>query len=145
MSGFLKISEAASCGMHALVFLAAHPEKLVRARELAGFCQSSEAHMAKILQRLAKVRLVRAERGPTGGYRLHRPANEINLLQVVSALDGDPETDSCLMNRRACADNGQLCVFSELTHSVNRQVLDYLTTTRLDQLAVRCRLILTRD
>ena len=36
----------------------------------------------------ALIRLVRSQRGPEGGYWLAQPADEINLAQVIRAVDG---------------------------------------------------------
>jgi DNA-binding IscR family transcriptional regulator len=41
-----------------------------------------------VLKRLAVARLLRAAKGPAGGYRLALPAKAITLLEVVEAVDG---------------------------------------------------------
>jgi Rrf2 family protein len=45
-------------------------------------------YLRKIMQRLAHARIVRSERGRAGGFRLRRPANRVNLLQIVEAIEG---------------------------------------------------------
>jgi Rrf2 family iron-sulfur cluster assembly transcriptional regulator len=45
-------------------------------------------YLEQIFQRLRRAGLVRSKRGPGGGYSLARPADEINLRQIVEAVEG---------------------------------------------------------
>ncbi|MCK4620269.1 MAG: Rrf2 family transcriptional regulator, partial [Desulfobacterales bacterium] len=67
MSNIIKISEAASMAIHAMVFLASESGRIVPSREIATTLRSSEAHLSKVMQRLAKAGLVSSTRGPKGG------------------------------------------------------------------------------
>ena len=52
--------------------------------------------LAKILQRLAKQRLIVSQNGPKGGYVLSRRAAEISVGEVIRALEGPINIVSCL-------------------------------------------------
>ena len=60
----------------------------ITACEIAGTTGVPVEYLRKIMQRLAHARIVRSERGRAGGFRLRRPANRVNLLQVVEAIEG---------------------------------------------------------
>jgi Rrf2 family protein len=45
--------------------------------------------LEKTLQDLTKKNILLSLKGPTGGFALARPAEEIKLLEVVKAIDGD--------------------------------------------------------
>lgn len=45
-------------------------------------------YLEQIFQRLRRAGLVTGKRGPGGGYTLARPPSEINLRDVVEALEG---------------------------------------------------------
>lgn len=45
-------------------------------------------YLEQIFQRLRRVHLVEARRGPRGGFRLARPAAEITLRDIVEAIEG---------------------------------------------------------
>ncbi|MBE0777079.1 Rrf2 family transcriptional regulator, partial [Escherichia coli] len=47
--------------------------------------------------------LVAATEGVRGGFRLARPANEISVLDVVRAIDGDKSIFECREVRERCA------------------------------------------
>ena len=48
----------------------------------------SSPNVAKIMRLLRRAELVRSTRGKAGGYSLSRPAAEVRVLDVVSALGG---------------------------------------------------------
>ena len=132
MSGVFKVSEAAAIGLHAAVYLAAHPGRACRAREMAEALKASEAHLVKVLQRLARAGIMEAVRGPKGGFTLSRPAAEVSLGDVFEAIDGKLKPFSCLLKHRAC--DGRLCILGGMVKRVNQEALDYLTTTKLSEL-----------
>jgi Rrf2 family nitric oxide-sensitive transcriptional repressor len=63
MPTVLRMSDAASLALHGMVILAEAPERRVSARAIASELDASEAHLAKVLQRLARAGLVESVRG----------------------------------------------------------------------------------
>jgi Rrf2 family protein len=133
MANMLKISEAASLGLHIMALLAADPDKLLSVREAAGALQVSEAHLAKVMQRLAKAGLVESLRGPRGGFLLARAPEEITLLEVYEAIEGPIVVRNCLFSTRLC--DGEHCIFGGMLTSVDAQVKQYLGDTKLSEIA----------
>ena len=133
MTSALKISEATSLAIHAMALLSAEPEKRHPARELAEILCVSEAHLAKVMQRLAKQGLVDSVRGPGGGFRVIADVDDITLLEIFEAIEGPFEPSNCLLGGVLC--RGRKCVFGELIKTVNEKVLAYLSETRLGELA----------
>lgn len=132
MSRFVRIPEAASLGIHAAAILAAEPERSVPTRELAGRLQASEAHLAKVMQRLARAGLVRSTRGPKGGFRLRRPPAEISLLDVYEAVDGRVEASACLFGTPVCG--RATCIFGDYLTEFDERFASYLANTTLGEL-----------
>ncbi|MEW6515479.1 MAG: Rrf2 family transcriptional regulator [candidate division FCPU426 bacterium] len=106
MAGLLRVSEAATLGLHALAFLAQNPARRNSSREMARVLQASEAHLAKVMQRLERAGLVRGRRGPAGGFMLLVPAEKLSLLRVYEAIEGPLQSEQCLLgqpiSRHAC-------------------------------------------
>ena len=46
-------------------------------------------YLESILGELRRGGLLRSQRGPDGGYRLARPADQISIADVIRALDGE--------------------------------------------------------
>lgn len=131
MTSVLKISEAASLALHTMVLLAARPGKTMSNRDIAGLLKVSEAHLAKVLQRLGRAGLVTSQRGPKGGFSLGRDSREISLLAVYEAVEGPLESKSCLLGKPVC---GGACILGGLLHKVGSEVSDYFAQTRLSDL-----------
>jgi len=131
-SSMLKISDAASLALHTMVFLAAHTEHLVSNKEIAVKLGVSEAHLSKVLQRLAKVGLVHSTRGPKGGFSLGKNSQEITLLEVYETIEGPIITCQCLLDQQICAKTH--CILGPILHTINAQVKEYFGKTNLYQL-----------
>jgi Rrf2 family protein len=132
LSNVLRISDAASLGLHAMVLLAVDSQEEISTRKIASELQVSEAHLSKVLQRLGKVGLVASTRGPKGGFALGRKAEEITLLEVYEAIDGPLVPNNCLLGSRICG--GERCILGDLLERIDRQVREYLATARLNEL-----------
>jgi Rrf2 family protein len=106
----------------ALSYLAtAGQDRLVGPREIAGRYEIPAELLAKVLQALSKKRVVGSVPGPTGGYRLERPARDISIAEVIEAVDGplaiaqcweDAGVDGCPQGRR-CTLRGPLAKIQE--------------------------------
>ena len=129
----IKISEAASLALHTMVYLSSETGRLVSAKEIAGELNVSEAHLAKVLQRLARCGLLRSVRGPKGGFALSGKYNELTLLEIYESIEGPLDKVSCFRTTRACS--GDHCIFGGLLGDINKQVRVYLEDTRLPDLA----------
>lgn len=125
----INISQAASLALHAMAILAAESPNSCTTAELAKRLDASAAHLSKIMQRLRKAGLVEASRGPSGGFWLSRPAEEITLLEAYEAIEGRLNEKSCLMHNPVCRGHG--CIFADLLGDLGKQVRDYLSSTTL--------------
>src|SRR5262250_2407457 len=87
----------------AIHYIAAHGEEgAVSAKRIAEEFAIPQERLAKILQRLAKRRLITSHNGPKGGYVLTRPSREITVGQVVRALEGPVRIVSCMVEQDGC-------------------------------------------
>lgn len=133
MHGTLRISEAASIGLHAMTLLASEQGRTYAVRRMAESLRVSEAHLSKVMQRLNRVGLVSSVRGPAGGYSLGKPREKITLLDIVEAIDGPLDPSDCIMPERTC--HGTACIFGDLLAVVNEKVREHLRNTKLSGLA----------
>ncbi|MEK7385219.1 MAG: Rrf2 family transcriptional regulator, partial [candidate division NC10 bacterium] len=93
----LRFTKRADYGLMAIHYIAVHDEfGAVSAKRIAEEFQIPPELLAKILQRLAKRRLIVAQAGPKGGYVLSRQPNEISVGEVVRALEGPISIVGCL-------------------------------------------------
>ena len=102
MSGLVRASEAATLALHATAIMASRSGPPVTAAVMADGLSASEAHLAKVLQRLAKAGLVTGTRGPGGGFKLTRPAKEISAREVYEAIEGRLQVERCMVGKPLC-------------------------------------------
>lgn len=84
----MRVSAKADYAIRALVELAAAGEGPVKGDRIAQAQAIPINFLENILVALRHAGLVRSQRGVDGGYWLARPAAEINLAQVIRAVDG---------------------------------------------------------
>jgi Rrf2 family iron-sulfur cluster assembly transcriptional regulator len=60
--------------------------------------------LTKIFQKLTQAGLMRSFRGPNGGVALARPAEEIRLLDIVRAIDGEALFTACVLGLPGCGE-----------------------------------------
>ncbi len=92
------VSRSAENAVNGLLFLASKSsDGAVTIREISKAEGIPVSVLAKIFQTLAKKRIVRSIRGRRGGFVLSRSSDEVNLLEVIEAVEGriDPFKDPC--------------------------------------------------
>lgn len=90
----MKLSGGVEWALHCCVVLTASTEPVPSAR-LAELHDVSSTYLAKQLQALSRAGLVHSVQGKSGGYVLTRSPDEITLLDVVEAIDGEQSTFVC--------------------------------------------------
>jgi len=141
MTNLVRFSEAVSLGLHAMAILARERGRRRTGHEMAETLGASVHHLAKVMQRLVRARLVDSSVGPRGGFRLARPAGQIKLLEIYEAAEGPLADSGCLLNAPVC--NGKGCMLGELVQKVEREVRTYLKKTTLAKLAGNMALVKT--
>jgi Rrf2 family protein len=84
----VRVSAKADYAIRALVELAAAGEGPVKAERIAQAQEIPLKFLENIMSDLGHGGLVRSQRGAEGGYWLARPAGDINLAQVMRAVEG---------------------------------------------------------
>ena len=129
MSGsILKISEAASIGLHAMMILAQNQERLVSVKEIATTLEVSANHLSKVMQRLNKAGFIESIKGFNGGFRLCVLPDKVTFLELYEIFDGKLKSSNCLLSHNDCKSN---CIFGDLIISINQQVREKFETTKL--------------
>ncbi|MDI6873902.1 RrF2 family transcriptional regulator [Candidatus Solincola sp.] len=129
MNGTLRFSEAFTLGLHAACYLAGREGGKASTREIARYLGVSEAHLAKVMQRLVRAGVLESSRGPRGGFRLSREGSEITLMDIYESLEGPFSPTTCLLGRDSCL--GRSCVLAGLLGAVDSQFESYLRETDL--------------
>lgn len=129
MSKIFNVSEAASIAMHGVVLIAKAEEKLnvVRISELLN---SSKHHVAKVMQRLVKVGMLKSNRGPSGGFSLNKDPQDVSLLMIYEAIEGKIDIEDCPMGYEECPFNK--CLMDSIVNDMMLNFKNYLKGRTLD-------------
>jgi Rrf2 family iron-sulfur cluster assembly transcriptional regulator len=92
----------------------------------------SLSYLEQLFSKLRKRDLVASARGPGGGYRLSRDANEINVAEVISAVDEKVDATRCA--GQGNCQNGEECLTHQLWTDLSDQLYDFLNGISLGQL-----------
>jgi len=117
-----------------MIHLACLPDGGVALRsEIAEAQYIPTSFMAKILRSLVRARLLRSSRGVNGGFSLARPAAEVNMLEIVEAIEGPLALTDCVPNPSGCGWAAD-CPASSVWLKVQDAVKETLKATTLEDL-----------
>ncbi len=129
---------SASChyGLQAMFYIATHSSEEVNVdlNEIATEQEIPKHFLSKILQLLVKHKLLISMKGPNGGFRLSRPAQDINIIEIVEAIDGLDIFSQCAIDFRLC-DEEDPCPIHTDYKQIRDRVYDLFQSTTLDGLA----------
>ena len=130
----MRITKRTNIAIRLLMFCAVNPDRLVTKAEIAERCNTSESHLAQIVNRLGQLGFLRTQRGRTGGVTLGRPMAEISVGEVFRRLEENVPVAECF------ADVDNTCPLTEacrLRHALADAVEAFylrLDTVTLDAL-----------
>lgn len=85
----------AEYALRAIVFLAMNQERSWPAADIAESTKIPAGYVSKVLQDLARAELLKARRGPNGGFALARNPSQISVLEAVNAVDRIERIHTC--------------------------------------------------
>jgi Rrf2 family protein len=131
----LRLTKKADYGLMALKYLAEHSSQpSLSARDIAQAYHIPPQLLAKILQRLAKVGILRSHAGMSGGYSLLKNPRDISAFEVIHAIDGPLFITSCGTSDSSC-DLTDSCTIKEPLARVNDSISDLLRRISISDLA----------
>ncbi|SCZ57987.1 Rrf2 family transcriptional regulator [Epibacterium ulvae] len=129
----MKLSTKGRYAMVALTDIAMQPkDTLVALGDISKRQDISLAYLEQLFVKLRRAELVVSVRGPGGGYRLGRPASEIRVIDILSAVEETLDA----MHKGAGASGGlsgsrAQSLTNRLWESLSAHVYVFLHQTRL--------------
>ena len=129
----LRVTKLTDYATVVLTALAARPDAVLSAPELAERAGLELPTVAKLLKPLAQAGLVEGFRGTNGGYRLARAAGQISLVEIVEAMEGPLGMTECSVHAGACGIEHS-CGVRANWRRINDVVADALRSVTLAQM-----------
>ncbi len=119
----MRITNQSEYAIRAIMEMAKNPEMIYTPSSLYEKIDVPKLFLAKILQRLAKKGILKSIRGATGGFSFKKSLQDITLLEIVEAIEGNASLNKCLMDGHLC-DRKNFCpvhlIWVEAQESLNR-------------------------
>ena len=120
----------------AMLDLAYHSQKNpVTLTDIATRQTISLSYLEQLFARLRRAGMVKGVRGPGGGYTLSRAAREINIADIIEAVDEPVDSTKC--GGKSNCHNNQPCITHDLWMGLSEQIRAYLKEITLGQLLER--------
>ena len=130
----LRFTKRADYGLMAIHYIASHEDGgAVSVRRIAEEFAIPPELLAKILQKLARERLIVSQNGPRGGYVLARRPIEITVGHVVRALEGPINIVECLEEDSDCPQMAR-CNLRRPVQKIQAAISQMLDTMTLAEL-----------
>lgn len=114
----------------------AGPDRRTRLADIAARQVIPLAYLEQLFSRLKKAGLVEGVRGPNGGYRLSRAAEDVSVAAVIAAVDEPIATNACAGGGTiACTGKSERCLTHDLWAALGGQINDFLSDVSLADVA----------
>lgn len=138
-------SKACEYGIRATLYIALKSLDGMRVslKDIAREIDSPEAFTAKILQKLARKKIVESSKGQVGGFQISRDKiDSIRLEEIVYAIDGNSIYEGCGLGLKEC-NALKPCPLHEKFAAIRSDLKNMLQSTRLYELATGLEVGLT--
>lgn len=123
----MKLTTKGRFAVTAMLDIALHdPEQYVTIAAIGERRHLSSAYLEQIFGKLRRAGLLEGIRGPTGGYRLSKPADQITVMQILDAVDASLEKSVCEKDRDCCDGEGE-CITFDLWDRLNEEMRRFLS------------------
>ncbi len=100
------VTRKADYAIRCVLHLSRDPEAVTSVEDISKAMFVPKTFLAKILQSLMKAGIVTSTRGIKGGFQLAKRPKDINLLEVIEAIQGPAAPNLCAIDKRMCRLSG---------------------------------------
>lgn len=124
------LSNTCKYAVRAVIYLALNgsEDKKIGIKQISKDLDIPTPFLGKILQSLAKQKLLTSTKGPHGGFGMGRAVSKISLYDIVEIIDGTDIFTNCLIGLQPCkcSEEGRPpCPVHEQYSSIRTQLLDF--------------------
>jgi len=122
----VQLTQFSDYSLRLLLYLAAHPDRLVPIDEVSRAYGVSHHHLVKIVQLLVDRQLVASTRGRGGGLRLNRQPADINVGALVRITEPHFDLVECFDRTTNTCPIEPACGLKQVLRDARRAFLDVL-------------------
>jgi Rrf2 family protein len=98
------LSSSSKYGIRAVTYIASQSKNnsKIGIKKISEDLNLPTPFLAKILQLLAKQKILSSSKGPHGGFSLQRDPKKITLLDIITTIDGNDIFENCIIHNMPC-------------------------------------------
>tara|TARA_R110002124_G_scaffold120947_6_gene279272 strand:- start:51 stop:539 length:489 start_codon:yes stop_codon:yes gene_type:complete len=132
----MKLTSKGRYAVTAMLDVALHSRKgPVPLADISERQEISLSYLEQLFARLRKEQLVSSVRGPGGGYKLGREANDIAIGDVIRAVDESVDATRC--QGKADCQGGERCLTHTLWQDLSDRISQFLNGITLGELMTK--------
>lgn len=112
----MKLTSFTDYSLRVLMYVAINEDRLVSIKEVSEVFGISRNHLMKIVHELGKGGYLQTVRGKNGGFRLGRPADKINLGDLVRYTEDELAIVECFGEGNKNCKIVECCILSRVLH-----------------------------
>ncbi|EHJ46419.1 transcriptional regulator, BadM/Rrf2 family [Solidesulfovibrio carbinoliphilus subsp. oakridgensis] len=131
----MRLTRAGEYAIRCVLHLSMHRDRpVITRKEIAEAMDIPAQFLGKVAQHLARAGIIAIRQGAQGGYELVRRPEDITLLSLVEAIDGEIFLNDCISRPESC-DRRKLCSVHRVWDKARSQLRETLGSTTLAALA----------
>ena len=105
------LSNTCKYAIRAVLYLALNLDgnKKIGIKKISKDLKIPTPFLGKIMQVLAKNKILLSTKGPNGGFSLGKPSKDISLMKIVEIIDGDDNFNACIIGIHSCSTEEKNC------------------------------------
>jgi Rrf2 family iron-sulfur cluster assembly transcriptional regulator len=132
------LSNTCKYALRAVIYLAVNSENgnKIGIKQISKDLHIPTPFLGKILQSLAKHKILSSTKGPNGGFGLGKNPDKILLMDIVEVIDGMDSFHKCVIGVKYCSEQESPCAihtrYAELREEI-RKIFEVETIELLSQ------------
>lgn len=130
----MRLTDYTDYSLRTLMYLGMHRDRLVTIQDIADAYSISKSHLMKVVHQLGLAGLIETIRGRSGGLRLGKEPQDINIGDVVRGTEPDFTMVECFNHRHNECVLAPSCELQEVMDRATKAYLDVLNGVTLADL-----------
>ena len=134
------LSNTCKYAVRSLIYIAKFSEndKRLGIKKISEDLKIPSPFLGKILQNLARKKLLLSTKGPNGGFSLAKTPDEVTLFEIIEMVEGDDYFNTCLIRMESCSciekDDRPHCPIHHRFSPVRKSLIKVYSETTLAQI-----------
>jgi Rrf2 family protein len=136
------LSSSCRYAIRAVIYLASQPSSNGKTgiKQISKDLDLPSPFLAKILQQLAKQKILSSSKGPHGGFSLLKDPRKIALIDIVNTIDGYDTFTDCIMHNGSCEGvekEGKHCPLHQDYEKSRKELIKLFSSRTIHELVLK--------